>query len=231
MGGAAIDGADPDRRAFPHDHLCALGRDHGPDCPLDHQRSARDGGDSRPFTSDSIGGILAGMPASDSRIGLRELKQLLDYDPVTGNFYWKVVLYRGKTRIGQVAGSFLPGRYIRIGLNGRSYLAHRLAWFYITGAWPKKIDHKDRNKQNNSWDNLRIATHSQNLANSRMHIRNLVGFKGVSPYRGAKNFIVTINYKKKQKIAGYFDDAVEAAKAYDSAARQFYGEFAATNFR
>src|SRR5690348_8900862 len=94
------------------------------------------------------------------------LKELLRYDPETGKFFW-LVRARRRSRIGDEAGSDHGQGYIEIGIEGRRYLAHRLAWFYMTGEWPPEmVDHKDLCRSNNRWANLRLATHGQNVQNT-----------------------------------------------------------------
>lgn len=88
------------------------------------------------------------------------LKELLDYDPETGVFRWSPIPRSGVTA-GSIAGrhtnNISPNgsRYVLIQVDGRPYLAHRLAWFYVHGVWPNKIDHKNRIRWNNWIDNLR----------------------------------------------------------------------------
>src|SRR5574337_1093125 len=90
-----------------------------------------------------------------------KLKELLEYNPVSGDFYWKV--NRGNARAGDKAGTIKVVKdawsCISIMVSGKHYLAHRLAWFYIYGEWPDTdIDHKDGNSLNNAFLNLRLAT-------------------------------------------------------------------------
>lgn len=86
------------------------------------------------------------------------------------------------------------------------------------------VDHRDGNGLNNCRANLRLASPSQNAA-SRVGF-NSSGFKGVT---AAKNQWV-VRLGRKGACIGRFDDPVEAAYAYDVAARQIYGEFARLNF-
>lgn len=94
------------------------------------------------------------------------LKELLSYDPATGVFIWKVTR-NGKMKVGLPAGSIdREDGYVEICLDRRDYKAHRLAWLYVTGAWPVYgIDHIDRDKTNNRFINLRDVPHSVNLKN------------------------------------------------------------------
>ena len=84
------------------------------------------------------------------------LREILSYAPNTGEFRW--LLTRGRARAGKIAGvvSVYGYRIIRVG--GRDYRSARLAWLYMTGAWPLQlVDHIDLNRVNDRWSNLRAA--------------------------------------------------------------------------
>jgi hypothetical protein len=91
------------------------------------------------------------------------LRALLKYDPETGVFRWLVA--SRNARAGDVAGSrYKNARQrtsIRIWVDGREYKAHQLAWLYMTGVRPKRVDHADRDGTNNTWENLQSCTSSQ----------------------------------------------------------------------
>src|SRR5579859_6535927 len=108
-----------------------------------------------------------------------ELKTLLHYDPITGLFTWLIEPQFGQSRIGKVAGSLSHG-YIQIKIFGEIYLAHRLAFLYMLGRWPKiKTDHRDLNRSNNAWGNLREADNKQNGQNKLARVDSQTGYKGV----------------------------------------------------
>ncbi|UGO56005.1 putative HNH endonuclease [Escherichia phage JLBYU40] len=92
------------------------------------------------------------------------LKELLDYDPLTGVFRWKVS--RGRVSKGSIAGTevWVSDNYIRleIRIDGKRYKAHQLAFLYVYGYIPEEIDHKDRNPLNNAIDNLLDSSKSRN---------------------------------------------------------------------
>jgi hypothetical protein len=117
-------------------------------------------------------------------------------------------------------------KYRRIGIFGKLYLEHRLAWLYMTGELPIEVDHKDGNGVNNKFKNLRSATTPQNRANSRKSVKNTSGFKGVSFYVGRGKWVAEIQFNGKRKRLGYFDTPEEAHKAYCVAADKVHGEFA-----
>lgn len=94
----------------------------------------------------------------------------------------------------------------------------------------KLIDHKDLNGLNNQRGNLRWCTVSQNAHNSRIRKDNKSGYKGVSWNKGSKKWQANIKVDMKDMHLGLFFCIVKAARAYDTAARKYFGEFARTNF-
>jgi len=110
--------------------------------------------------------------------------------------------------------------------DGSQLSLHRL----ITGA-PKGlfVDHRDHNGLNNRKQNLRICTRSENNWNRRPHGRTS-RYKGVYRDKRRNKFVARIYTNGKQIFIGYFDDEIEAAKAYDRKARELFGEFAYLNF-
>jgi len=145
------------------------------------------------------------------------LKELLTYNPETGVFTWKV--YRAdNAKAGDVAGSYDGGYgYIRISVNNSLYMAHRLAWLYMTGTWPaEEVDHINHIGDDNRWINLRAATHSDNQRNTSMNKNNVSGTKGVHFNKTTKRWHATIRAKGKRIFLGGFaeiSDAVKARKA------------------
>lgn len=153
---------------------------------------------------------------------VNRLKELLEYDPESGVFRW-LVNRGGKAVRGATAGTRDRQGYIRINLGGSICAAHRLAWFYMTGRWPEhEIDHRDLNKANNSWVNLREATHAQNQANTSS--TNSTGYKGVEKHGAGYRAYIRVNGKKL--VIGKYSNAYEAHVAYVKAANDNFGEFA-----
>lgn len=94
----------------------------------------------------------------------------------------------------------------------------------------KAIDHIDHNGLNNCRNNLRICTVSQNLQNSRPRKDGSSIYKGVSWLKRDRRWLSHIWMNGKQKYIGSFTDEIKAAKAYDEAAKYYFGEFACPNF-
>ena len=106
-----------------------------------------------------------------------KLLELLEYSPSTGLFTWRVSR-SGNKGVGSIAGTLQKDGCLTIGLDRKIYKAHRLAWFYMTGSWPKKlVDHRNTIRTDNSWNNLREANHAQNMYNSPS--KNKFGATGI----------------------------------------------------
>lgn len=164
-----------------------------------------------------------------NRISLNELKEVLHYEPKTGIWTW---LKRISIRItvGKSAGSGKKDDYVRIRIYNQNYQAHVLAWFYMTGEWPKKlIDHKDKKKDNNIWDNLRAASKKENAGNTKMFKTNTSGYRGVYFNKINKNWNVSITIARIKVNQGTYDCKHKAAHAYNVAALNHFGEFAFLN--
>jgi hypothetical protein len=99
-----------------------------------------------------------------STLNHRQLLVLFSYDPDTGLFT-RLVTTGSRSQAGEIAGSKDSQGYWQISINHRVHRAHRLAWLYMMGEWPDaEIDHRDLNRSNNRWSNLRPATRAQNEA-------------------------------------------------------------------
>ena len=154
------------------------------------------------------------------------LREFLSYDPGTGVFRW-IKTRSSRIMVGDVAGSYNADGYWQINFGKKLYLGHRLAVFLMTGRWPEHtVDHRDRNKSNNRWENLREASYSQNSANMVRRPNNTSGRKGVFFGRNSKRPFAQIMVNRKSIHLGTFDTVEEASAAYETAATKYFGEFA-----
>lgn len=142
------------------------------------------------------------------------LKELLNYDPLTGVFSWLVPKH--KCVVGEPCGSPHCKGYVQLRVEGYNYLAHRLAFLYMLGVFPKNgVDHIDGVRNNNAWANLRACNSSENQQNLGGPMsQNLTGFLGVDfiKKRGVYRARIKLNYR--QYHIGYFPTAELAHAAY-----------------
>lgn len=154
------------------------------------------------------------------------LKELLHYDPETGVWTW-LVSPANNTPAGDIAGGLDERGYRRIRVDGRKYRASRLSVLYMTGKWPSRhVDHKDTDTKNGRWGNLREATNSQNIANSRVRSDNKSGLKGVHWSKQCEAWRADLGVSGRREYLGLFDCPAAASFAYQIAADIHHGEFA-----
>jgi hypothetical protein len=105
-------------------------------------------------------------------------------------------------------------------IDARGYLAHRVVWALVHGAWPQKqIDHIDHDRTNNRVENLRIVGHQENHRNTTLRKNNASGFMGVSWYKAGEKWTAYIMIDRVKKHLGCFDaleDAVAARRAAEA---------------
>lgn len=154
---------------------------------------------------------------------LQGIESFLVYEPTTGE-----ILRLGRQG-NAVAGCLdkLNG-YKRIKLNGKLYAAHRVAWYLHTGQDPDvhDIDHINGDRSDNRACNLRLATRSQNMMNTKKRQAGASTHKGISwdSERGKWRAEIRINGKNTR--IGRFDTELEAHLAYCKAAAVLHGDFA-----
>ena len=147
-----------------------------------------------------------------SKLTFERLRAALHYDPITDVFTWLA-----RQRKGKRAGTD-KGGYVQISIDGVLHNAARLAVFYTTGSWPvNDVDHRDRVTNNNRWDNLRDATHAQNMQNKSLYRRSKTGHTGVHFDAERGKYRAQINVDGKAIRLGRFDTAELAAAAYATA--------------
>lgn len=165
------------------------------------------------------------------------LKECLEYDPETGRLVWKerpvchfvneVVCKRWNGKLaGKQAGSRTQKGYTTLRIARHPYLAHRVIWRIIWGAWPvEQLDHINGDKSDNRLGNLREASNAENCRNKKAHRNNKLGYKGVT--RGRENkFHAEIALSDRRVYLGTFSSPEAAHAAYCRAADNYFGVFA-----
>lgn len=149
--------------------------------------------------------------AKTSVLTAARLREMLHYDPETGQFRWIKRKKGRRVAVGSFVHTKQRDNHIRVKIDYVTYNLHRLAWLWMTGDWPqqnKVIDHINRDPSDNRWSNLRLVTHSENSKNKI--VRNKSGFKGV---------FWSKNKWQSSLYLGSFTTKEEACEAYEQARR------------
>lgn len=146
-----------------------------------------------------------------NELDFAKANSIFKYNPDTGIITYKIS--RGCKAAGFEAGYLHRTGYIQIEVNGKAYLAHRLAWLLYWGSWPKEnIDHINRVKTDNRICNLRDCSQKVNTSNRGLNKNNTSGYTGVSYNSSRSNWVA----KYGTKTIGYFSTPEEAALARDT---------------
>jgi hypothetical protein len=154
------------------------------------------------------------------------VRELLSYNPETGRLIWirKAAPNAYRIKIGSTAGTRMNTGYLEICINDRRYLAHRIAWLYMTGSWPTgQIDHMDGDRTNNVFSNLRDVPHfgnQQNFKRARVDNRS-TQLLGVSR-SGRFGYKAEITARGVRKHIGSFPTPEAAHAAYVEAKRRLH---------
>ena len=152
------------------------------------------------------------------------VREIFTYNPETGILRWKA--HRGRVSCGSIAGSLDEKGYMRVMIDGHHYRSHRIIWLYMTGELPVfDIDHKDTDRSNNKWNNLRPATKSQNASN---YMRKS-GTRGISFHKATQKWTASIKHSAKQMHLGLFASKSDAMICYNYHAAYLFGAFAKFN--
>ena len=147
------------------------------------------------------------------------LKELLDYDPLTGIFSYRVD--RGRFKAGTIVGCPSTNGHLQIHIDRKKYYAHRLAWLYTHGEWPSDgVDHIGRDPSDNRLENLRLATQAENGQNCKLSANNTSGVTGIRWDARRRKWSAYIKLMYKHISLGRYDslfDAVCARKAAEIA--------------
>lgn len=159
----------------------------------------------------------------ESSLKLSHLKEVLHYCPDSGLFT-RLKSSGGKSS-GSIAGTIHHTGYVNISVNGRLYLAHRLAIFYVTGEWPEITDHKNRIRHDNRWCNLRLSNASENSCNKSMMRNNTSGHRGVSWNKREKRWHAQVTKDGRVHGLGNHVRKGDAVMAVRDFMRSVHGEF------
>jgi hypothetical protein len=155
--------------------------------------------------------------------------ELLTYNPEEGSFSYRID--RGpNAKLGQTAGTLCQDGYVAVTIDRKKYKCHVLVWLVETGELPdSQLDHKDRQRSNNRFSNLRKATSSQQIANTSKRSNLTSKYKGVHWKKSDSAWRACIVVNGKQIHIGQFKTEEEAAMKYNEYASKYYGQYAWLN--
>ena len=149
-----------------------------------------------------------------------QLKELLHYNPVSGDFVWSK--HRRGVKFGTVAGYINYSGYWLIRINDKNYRAHRLAFLYMNGSFPaQEVDHINGIRTDNSFLNLREIDRVGNMQNTKIYSTNTSNIMGVAFFKDRGRWRADININKKLTIIGQYRDFFEAVCARKSAENKY----------
>ena len=153
------------------------------------------------------------------------LRSLLSYDSASGVLRWNVS--RGSVKAGAIAGCMDRNGYWVVRIDRKNFLSHRIAWqLHFSAPPPRYIDHINGDTSDFRIENLRAATASQNVANSRRQLNTRSGIKGVGPSSKCSSWHAQIVHQGRKYWLGSFKTKEAAAAAYSAKAVELFGEFA-----
>lgn len=154
-----------------------------------------------------------------------ELRNQLEYDQDSGFWRWRgPFASRVNAKQGWFEGAPMTDGYRCIRIDGKTYYAHTLAWLYVYGVWCKRLDHKNKKKNENWIDNLRPVTRSQNGINRDLNINNTSGHTGVNMITGL--WYGNITKDGERTFSSGFKTKDEAIAWRQKMVQKLFGEFA-----
>lgn len=158
-------------------------------------------------------------------MNIERLHQLFDLDRESGTLRWKLRT-NNRIKVGDVAGTPHRMGYLQVSVDGKQMLTHRIVFVLMHGYLPERIDHIDGNPMNNRPDNLRAASHAENMRNARRQHNNKSGVKGVYWNKKAGKWQAQCTANGRKFGIGYFADLEAAAAAVSAARVRLHGAFA-----
>jgi len=154
----------------------------------------------------------------------KRLKELFHYNPETGVITRKIKVRGRFGEVGSVVGSLRKKTgYISASVDGKLYQAHRIIWLFMTGDMPTTdVDHINRDRSDNRWDNLRLATRAQNMWNCYEDA-------GATYCKATGRYASAIKVNGKRIWLGRHNTEQEAKEAYRLAAIKYHGEYVCLN--
>lgn len=167
------------------------------------------------------------------KVTQQQVLELFEYEPLMGKILYRIAP-TARVTVGQRAGHLNDDGYRTVKCFKTNIPVAQIVWMYHTGEWPPDtVDHVNGQRADDRFENLRLATRSQNCMAKRKFWKSpQAGYRGVKLQvrNGVKRYQAVIKAGSETKYLGTFHTPEEAARAYDAAAPAMHGEFAQLNF-
>lgn len=165
------------------------------------------------------------MPRNTNKpLTQKRLRELLDYAPDTGLFAWRTSR-KGQPAKGTIAGTVSGEGYLAVTIDYKTYLLHRLAWFYVHGVWPDdKLDHANGIRTDNRITNIRECNQQENARNRKTNKGSISGVSGVTWRRGKWEVNISVR-KYCNTCFGRYSDLELAELVAHEARNKYHKEF------
>lgn len=162
------------------------------------------------------------MSVKSTRLTAERVRELLDYDPVTGNLQWTSPMpydpaEGGKAgALGKAGSRYQFRRFVQI--DYKRYPAHRVCWLHKTGEWPNGYvvpingDYDDLR-----WENLQKLTASEAASRGGVRRGNTSGYRGITWAKDRDRWLAYVTHNYKRIHIGYFKTQEDAIAARDAA--------------
>lgn len=149
------------------------------------------------------------------------LQERLDYNPDSGLLFWKekkvkqgdipsrVATWNTRYAYTEAFKKIDANGYLQGALNNTGYQAHRIVYKWVTGEEPEEIDHDNRIRTDNRWENLKASTHVKNNQNQKLRSNNKSGITGITWDTLANKWGVKIGNKRVGRYT-HLEDAIAA---------------------
>ena len=164
-------------------------------------------------------------PISQEQIN--QFNECLSLDAYTGRIYWKKKIAK-KIVVGTEAGSQRKDGYKTVNLFGQTYLVHRVVFSMLYGYCEDEIDHINGDPSDNSPENIRAVSRSQQNMNRGIQRNNTSGHTGVSWFKPKGYWQARIKVAGKRISLGYFKDIEKAVEAYKDGSEKYHTEYRRT---
>ena len=161
-----------------------------------------------------IGDICEECKTAISNMGeitKEKLQAVYDYDERSGSLSHRRTTFTGNAK--EIATRSHGCGYLYVHINKKRYFAHRIIYMYMTGCFPKQVDHINHIRDDNRWENLRDVGSRENSINTSLSKNSKTNVNGVCMHKPTGKYRAYIMVNRKHIHLGLFNSITEAKEA------------------